>query len=142
MSETYDCLKLSNQLCFPLYAASREINRRYTPLLKELGLTYTQYIAMMVLWEEKKVTIGELCKKLFLDTGTLSPMLKGMEEKGYIRRIRDKADERVVNIEITKLGEDLKEKAVSIPAKIGSCINISKDESESLYKILYKLLDA
>ncbi len=136
----YDCLKLSNQLCFPLYAASREITRTYTPLLKQLGLTYTQYIALLVLWEEKSLTIGDLGRKLFLDTGTLSPMLKGMEEKGLISRIREKDDERVVKITVTQKGEALKEKAVSIPETVGSCLNLSNEEAEELYKILYKIL--
>ena len=107
---TYDCLLLKNQLCFPLYAASREILRKYTPLLKELDLTYTQYIVMMVLWEEKKLTVGELGKKLFLDTGTLSPLLKSMEKKMLLRRTRDCVDERIVMVDITEEGEALKEK--------------------------------
>ena len=128
----YDCLKLENQLCFPLYAASREILRKYTPLLKEIGLTYTQYIVMMVLWEKKSLTVGELGKMLYLDTGTLSPLLKSME--------RNSSDERIVEISITKEGEGLKEKAVSIPQKIGSCLNITKEQAKALYKILYNIL--
>ena len=138
--EKYDCLKLENQLCFPLYAASREILRMYTPLLKELDLTYTQYIAMMVLWEKGEVTVGEIGKKLFLDTGTLSPLLKSMEKKNLLKRTRDSKDERIVKIRITNEGEALKEKAAEIPSKIGSCVNLSKEEAESLYRILYKLL--
>lgn len=136
----YDCLKLENQLCFPLYAASREILRMYTPLLKELDLTYTQYIAMMVLWEKNEVTVGEIGKKLFLDTGTLSPLLKSMEKKNLLKRTRDSKDERIVKIRITNEGEALKEKAAEIPSKIGSCVNLSKEDSESLYRILYKIL--
>lgn len=136
----YDCLKLENQLCFPLYAASREILRKYTPLLKEIGLTYTQYIVMMVLWEKKSLTVGELGKMLYLDTGTLSPLLKSMEKKSLIKRERNSSDERIVEISITKEGEGLKEKAVSIPQKIGSCLNITKEQAESLYKILYNIL--
>ena len=138
--ENYSCLKLENQLCFPLYAASREILRNYTPLLKELDLTYTQYIVLMVLWEEKEVTVGDLGKKLFLDTGTLSPLLKSMEKKSLLCRKRDKTDERIVKITITDEGEMLREKAVSIPQKIGGCLNISTEEAQSLYKILYKIL--
>lgn len=136
----YDCLLLKNQLCFPLYAASREILRRYTPFLKELDLTYTQYIVMMVLWEEKKLNVGDLGKKLFLDTGTLSPLLKAMEKKNLLRRTRDSVDERIVRIEITAEGEALKEKAVSIPAEMGKCMTLSEDEAKSLYSILYKIL--
>ena len=138
--EDYDCLKLENQLCFPLYAASREILRKYTPLLKEIGLTYTQYIVMMVLWEKKSLTVGELGKMLYLDTGTLSPLLKSMEKKSLIKRERNSSDERIVEISITKEGEGLKEKAVSIPQKIGSCLNITKEQAKALYKILYNIL--
>lgn len=138
----YDCLKLENQLCFPLYAASREILRMYTPLLKEIDLTYTQYIVMMVMWEKKTVTVGEIGKILYLDTGTLSPLLKSMEKKSLIKRQRNSLDERIVEISITEEGEKLKEKAASIPQKIGSCIKLSKDQSEFLYKTLYALLNA
>ena len=138
----YDCLLLKNQLCFPLYAASREILRRYTPFLKVLDLTYTQYIVMMVLWEEKKLNVGDLGKKLFLDTGTLSPLLKAMEKKNLLRRTRDSVDERIVRIEITAEGEALREKAVSIPAEMGKCMTLSEDEAKSLYSILYKILGA
>lgn len=136
----YDCLKLENQLCFPLYAASREILRMYTPVLKELDLTYTQYIVMMVLWEKSELTVGELGKKLFLDTGTLSPLLKSMEKKSLLCRTRDKTDERIVKIAITEKGEKLKEQAVSIPEKLGGCLKISNDEAKFLYTTLYKLL--
>ena len=101
----YDTLKLENQLCFPLYAASREIIKKYRPYLDELGLTYTQYIAMMVFWEQKKITVKELGEKLYLDSGTLTPMLKNLEAKGFVRRYRDKDDERVLNVEITQEGE-------------------------------------
>ena len=138
--ENYDCLKLENQLCFPLYAASREILRLYTPLLKKLDLTYTQYIVMMVLWEEKEITVGELGKKLFLDTGTLSPLLKSMEKKSLLSRKRDSKDERIVKILITEEGENLRQKALSVPEKIGRCLNISPEESKTLYEILYKIL--
>ena len=138
--EKFDCLKLENQLCFPLYAASREILRKYTPFLREIGLTYTQYIVMMVMWEHKKLNIGELGNYLFLDTGTLSPLLKSMEEKGLVTRTRQKNDERVVLIEITEKGENLKEKAVKIPEQMSSCISLSRDDAESLYRILYKIL--
>ena len=138
--DDYECLRLRNQLCFPLYAASREIVRKYTPLLKELGLTYTQYIVMMVLWEEKEIAVGELGKKLFLDTGTLSPLLKAMEKKTLLRRTRDGGDERIVKIAITAEGEALKEKARAIPPKIGSCISITAEDAATLYRILYSIL--
>ncbi|MBQ7158075.1 MAG: MarR family transcriptional regulator [Treponema sp.] len=138
--EKYDSLKLKNQLCFPLYAASREILRKYTPFLKDLHLTYTQYIVMMVMWEEKSLTVGDLGKKLYLDTGTLSPLLKAMEEKGLIARSREKNDERVVIVSITPEGEALREKAVTVPEQIGKCINLSPEEAKVLYGILYKLI--
>lgn len=138
--DKYDCLKLSNQLCFPLYAASREILRHYTPLLKELDLTYTQYIVMLVLWEKGEQTIGDLCKALYLDTGTISPMLKGMEEKKLLTRHREKTDSRVVKIKITEEGKKLKEKAVAVPVQMTTCLNLEKEEATLLYKLLYKIL--
>lgn len=138
---TYESLLLKNQLCFPLYAASREIVRKYTPFLKELDLTYTQYIVMMVLWEEKEIAVGELGKKLFLDSGTLSPLLKAMEQKKLLCRTRDSADERIVKVSITESGEALKEKARTIPERISSCISITKEDAVALYRILYKLLE-
>ena len=138
--KNYDSLKLKNQLCFPLYAASREVLRKYTPLLRELKLTYTQYIVMMVLWERHEATVSDLCKQLYLDSGTLSPLLRSMEEKGFVSRSRDKSDERVVKIVLTEAGEALKERAVTVPTQIGSCLNITADEAKTLYSILYKLL--
>ena len=138
--ENYECLKLDNQLCFPLYAASREILRLYTPLLSPLDLTYTQYIVLMVLWEKENMTVGELGKKLFLDTGTLSPLLKSMEKKNLVKRERAKQDERVVTIAITQEGMSLKEKAREIPLKVGNCLKVSPEEAEQLYRILYKIL--
>ena len=138
--ENYECLKLDNQLCFPLYAASREILRLYTPLLSPLDLTYTQYIVLMVLWEKENMTVGELGKKLFLDTGTLSPLLKSMEKKNLVKRERAKQDERVVTIAITQEGMSLKEKAREIPLKVGNCLKVSQEEAEQLYRILYKIL--
>ena len=138
--ENYDCLKLENQLCFPLYAASREILRKYTPLLKKLDLTYTQYIVMMVMWDKKTLTVGELGKSLYLDTGTLSPLLKAMEEKGMLTRSRDKNDERVVTVTITRKGEELREKALSVPEAVGKCLNLNPEEAKTLYTLLYKIL--
>ncbi len=139
-NQDFECLKLKNQLCFPLYAASRDILRRYTPFLKKINLTYTQYIVMMVMWEHKKLNIGELGEFLFLDTGTLSPLLKSMEEKKLITRTRQKNDERVVVVEITDFGEELKLKAVEIPKKMGECVDITEEEAKNLYATLYKVL--
>lgn len=138
--KNYESLMLKNQLCFPLYAASREIMRKYTPILKKLNLTYTQYIVMMVMWEHKSLKVGEISKCLYLDTGTLSPLLKSMEEKGLVKRVRDKNDERVVTISITKEGEALKEQALSVPEEMGKCLNITLEEAKSLYEILYKII--
>lgn len=136
----YDALKLDNQLCFPLYAVSKEIVRKYTPFLKEIDLTYTQYIVMMVMWEDRKITVKDLGKKLFLDSGTLTPLLKTLEKKGLVTRNRDEDDERVLLVSVTKEGMELREKAVGIPSKIGGCIDLSKEETIELYTILRKLL--
>ncbi|MCH5321098.1 MAG: MarR family transcriptional regulator [Eubacterium sp.] len=136
----YDGLKLENQLCFPLYACSKEIIKQYRPYLEKLDLTYTQYITMMVMWEEKKINVKELGKKLFLDSGTLTPVLKSLESKGYVSRSRSSEDERVLLIEITDSGEALKEKAVSVPNQIKNCVKLDFDEAMQLYQLLYKIL--
>jgi DNA-binding MarR family transcriptional regulator len=136
-----EILKLKNQLCFPLYAASKEVVNRYKPLLDEIGLTYTQYIAMMVLWEHKRVGVKELGQYLYLDSGTLTPLLKRLEGKGLVRRERSKEDERAVNIMLTESGERLKENAAKIPAQIGKCLPLSMEEAGMLYSLLYKLLE-
>lgn len=138
--DQYDTLRLENQLCFPLYAASREVIKRYHPYLTELGLTYTQYIAMMVFWAEGKISVKELGKKLFLDSGTLTPVLKSLEEKGYVKRCRSSEDERVLIVEITEAGEKLKERAVSVPEKIAGCVRLDSEEAMQLYRLLYKIL--
>ena len=134
-------LKLENQLCFPLYACSREIIKKYRPYLEELDLTYTQYIAMMVLWGEKKINVKELGKKLFLDSGTLTPVLKSLEAKGFVRRYRSTEDERVLLVEITESGEKLKEKAMYIPGKVADCVRLEPEEAAALYRTLYKILE-
>lgn len=135
-----DCLKLENQLCFPLYAASKEVIRRYKPLLDKVDLTYTQYIAMMVLWEENEINVKTLGEKLYLDSGTLTPLLKKLESKGYITRKRLDKDERNLDISITKKGLALQEKVKNVPEEIGKCVNLSEDEAKVLYNILYKIL--
>ncbi|MBE6885036.1 MAG: MarR family transcriptional regulator [Ruminococcaceae bacterium] len=137
----YDALKLGNQLCFPLYAASREVIKRYRPYLDALGITYTQYIAMMVFWEEKKINVKELGKKLFLDSGTLTPVLKSLEAKGYVKRYRLPEDERLLMVEITVEGEKLKEKAIEIPGKVAGCVKLDTAEALQLYSLLYKVLE-
>ncbi|MCR4729131.1 MAG: MarR family transcriptional regulator [Lachnospiraceae bacterium] len=137
----YDCLKLDNQLCFPLYVSAKEVVRRYKPFLDEIDLTYTQYITMMVMWEEKKLNSKTLGDRLFLDSGTFTPVLKKLEEKGLITRKRDAEDERNLMIEITDRGEALKEKAVMIPAKLGSCLKLEKEDAIALYGILRRFLE-
>ena len=136
-----ESMKLDSQLCFPLYAAARKITGLYTPYLKPLGITYTQYIMFLVLWEKDGITVGELCKRLRLDTGTVTPMLKNTEKQGLIRRTRSAEDERVVVLSLTEDGKALYKKAKSIPEKIGSCVKLGKEEAVELYKVLYKLLE-
>ena len=136
----YDALKLENQLCFPLYACSRSIVNLYTPFLKPLGLTYTQYIVFLVLWEQDGITVGELGAKLHLDNGTITPLLKKMQDKGYVTRERSKSDERVVIVSLTDEGRALREEAVKIPSAIGQCVPLEPDEAAALYELLYKVL--
>ena len=139
-SENFDSLKLENQLCFPLYACSRQVIRSYKPFLDKLDLTYTQYITMMVLWDKKQINVKELGEYLFLDSGTLTPLLKKLENKGYIERKRDAKDERNLNILITQKGIDLRIKAKEIPTQVGKCINLNEKEAIELYAILHKIL--
>lgn len=140
MSNKYDALKLDNQLCFPLYAVAKEIVRKYTPFLGEIDLTYTQYIVMMVMWEHKEVSVKELGQKVFLDSGTLTPLLKTLEKKGFVTRNRSSKDERVLVVSVTEEGMALREKAVNIPAQLGECINLEEEEAIQLYTIIRKLL--
>jgi DNA-binding MarR family transcriptional regulator len=140
MADNYNALKLENQLCFPLYACSKEVVKRYKPFLDKLDLTYTQYITMMALWEEKRINVKELGERLYLDSGTLTPLLKKLEAKGYIKRERSKSDERNLIVSITDRGDALKDDAVDIPTQMGSCVNLTSEEAQQLYRILYKLL--
>lgn len=142
MSEKkYDALKIENQLCFPLYACAREVVKRYTPFLDEIELTYTQYIVMMILWDKKSVTVKQLGQILYLDSGTLTPLLKKLEAKGYISRKRSETDERNLVVTISEQGEKLREKAVEVPGKISRCIALESEEAMMLYRLLYKLLE-
>lgn len=138
--DKYECLKLENQLCFPLYAASKEITKQYTPFLNEIDLTYTQYITMMVLWEHKQMNVKELGKYIYLDSGTMTPVLKKLEEKGLVTRQRSKEDERTLIVSITDAGEALKEKAVNVPSQLMGCLKLDREDSRKLYELLYKLL--
>ena len=136
-----EAMKLANQLCFPLYAAARNVIALYTPFLKPWGLTYTQYLVFLVLWERDGRTVGELCEALMLDSGTLSPLLKKMQQAGYIRRTRSEKDDRVVVISLTEAGRALQEQAKDIPAKVASCIALPPEKAQALYALLYELLD-
>lgn len=136
----YDALKIENQICFPLYACSREIIKQYKPFLDKIDLTYTQYITMMVLWEKKQLSAKELGNILFLDSGTLTPLLKKLESKGLLTRERSKEDERNLTVTVTEAGEVLKEQALEVPKQMAECSNLEPEEAAMLYKILYKLL--
>ena len=142
MSEKkYDVLKLSKQLCFPLYACSREMIKLYKPWLDELGLTYTQYITMMVLWEHHATTVKALGQELYLDSGTLTPLLKKLEEKGLVTRRRSEQDERNLIVTLTEKGEALREDALHIPAEMTKCVNLPKEDIRELYRMLYQMLE-
>lgn len=133
-------LKLENQLCFPLYACAKEVVRGYTPLLAPLGLTYTQYVAMMVLWEHRSIGVKEMGELLWLDSGTLTPMLKKMEQQGWLTRERSKEDERRVTITITPEGEELQQRAAEVPLRMAQCVKLESEEAIELYRLLNKLL--
>ena len=137
----YDALKIENQICCPLYACSREIIKQYKPFLDEIDLTYTQYIAMMVLWDKKTMNVKAMGEILYLDSCTLTPVLKKLEAKGLVTRQRSTTDERNLIVTITEEGETLKEKAVAVPAAIAECSNLEPEEAAMLYRILYKMLD-
>ena len=141
MEDKYEVLKLSKQLCFPLYACSREMIKLYKPWLDELGLTYTQYITMMVLWEHKAMTVKALGQELYLDSGTLTPLLKKLEEKGLVTRRRSDLDERNLIVTITESGEAMKDRALHIPAEMTKCVNLPKEDIRELYRMLHQLLE-
>jgi DNA-binding MarR family transcriptional regulator len=138
--DKYESLKLEKQLCFPLYACAKEIVRKYKPYLDEIDLTYTQYITMMVLWDKKKVNVKTLGQALYLDSGTLTPVLKKLEKKGYIKRERNAADERNLEVTITPEGEKLRDEALPVPEHMGACIHLSESEAALLYNLLYKII--
>lgn len=139
--EYAEMMKLDKQLCFPLYAAARNVSSLYTPFLKPLGLTYTQYLVFLVLWEKDDVPIGEIGERLMLDNGTLSPLLKKMELEGYIERDRCKDDERIVKIRLTQKGKALQEKVKDVPQKVAGCIDLPPAKANQLYDLLYELLE-
>ena len=141
MQDQYAALRLKNQLCFPLYAVSNLITRKYKPLLDRLDLTYTQYIVMMVLWEKKQMNEKSLCDALCLKSNTVTPLLKKLEEKEYIKKERDRSDERNLVITLTESGAALQDKALCIPQTIAQEFHLTREEAASLYQILYKMLD-
>ena len=140
MADRYEALKLENQLCFPLYACAKEIVKAYTPYLDALNLTYTQYITMMVLWEHKELRVKDVGKCLFLDSSTLTPLLKRLEEKGYVTRRRSEKDERDLLVTITEKGEALKEEAVTVPERLEACVAMEPQKAQMLYALLYEVL--
>ena len=138
--DKYDCLKLDNQLCFPLYACAKEVVRRYKPYLDEIGLTYTQYITMMVMWEHKSLSVKEVGRYLYLDSGTLTPVLKTLEKKGLLSRKRSPEDERNLVVSLTDEGRDLKKQAALIPEKMQNCMSLDKEDAMKLYELLHKMM--
>ncbi|MBP5428631.1 MAG: MarR family transcriptional regulator [Clostridia bacterium] len=141
MNDKYAAIRLKNQLCFPLYAVSNMITRKYKPLLDKIDLTYTQYIVMMVLWEEKQVNEKFLCEALCLKTNTITPLLQKLEDKGFIRKEKDKSDERNLVITLTESGEELKDKALCVPEAMAREFRLTEEEAALLYRVLYKMLD-
>lgn len=137
----YEMLKLDRQLCFPLYAVSKEIVRKYKPFLDEINLTYTQYITMMVLWEEKEILVKDMGEKLFLDSGTLTPVLNGLEKKGYAIRRRSETDKRDMYAVVTEKGLSIRDKASEIPAKLGACVPLDPEKATLLYQILHEMME-
>lgn len=136
----YDCLKLENQLCFPLYACSKAVTRHYKPFLDEFDLTYTQYITMMAMWEKKSASVKEIGECLYLDSGTLTPVINKLESKGYIVKRRSDDDARGVIVTVTEAGMKLRDKIIKVPAQMGGCVNLSENEGAELYRLLYKIL--
>ena len=141
MAGKYEALRLKNQLCFPLYAVSNIITRRYKPLLDKLDLTYTQYIVMMVLWEEQQVNEKLLCEALCLRSNTVTPLLKKLEDKGYIKKEKDKGDERNLVITLTVEGKKLQDEALCVPQTIAKEFRLTPQEAATLYAVLYKIID-
>ncbi|MBQ7240818.1 MAG: MarR family transcriptional regulator [Bacilli bacterium] len=140
MENKYESLALKNQLCFPIYLCSKEIIRKYTPILEELDLTYTQYIVMMYFWETGKSNLKDIGKTLLLDPSTLTPLVKKLEKKGYLTRVRSTVDERNLEIELTTKGKELEDKALTVPKRVEKCIDITEEEAKILYKLMYKII--
>jgi DNA-binding MarR family transcriptional regulator len=138
--DKYDCIRLENQICFPLYACAKEVVRQYRKPLERLGLTYTQYVVMMVLWEFGGMTEGELGRKVYLDSGTLAPLLKRLERQGYIARIRPETNERKLFVELTEAGDALRDQATEVPCEMEGCLKLAHDEMRQLKELLDKAI--
>lgn len=138
----YELLKLENQLCFPLYAAARKVTSLYTPYFRETGITYTQYLVFMALWEKSPLSVRELCRILYLDSGTLTPLIKKLEREGYLIKNRDPDDERVVVVSLTDKGYSLRDSVADVSEKVRGCMPLTSEEAVMLYRLLYKVLEA
>ena len=141
-TQSNTALLLDSQLCFPLYACAREVVKRYRPFLDDIGLTYTQYIAMMVLAETPRISPRPLGRRLFLDSGTLTPVLKRLETMGYVNRKRDEKDERNLIVTLTEAGQALKARAAFVPGQMAACIRMEPQDAMQLYTLLHRLLDS
>ena len=140
MSEKYEALKLDNQLCFPLYTASRLVIHRYQPMLKDLDITYPQYLVLMVLWEKDEVNLSTIAEKLQLQSNTLTPLLKRLQQRGFLERKRSETDERNIVITLTEKGKKLKDQACDVPGLLAEQIPLSMEEAKELYRLLYKMI--
>ncbi len=134
--------KLENQLCFPLYACARKIVNLYTPYLRKSGITYTQYLVLMVLWEQDGIPVGDLCRRLYLDCGTMTPLLKNLEKAGFLSRSRSREDERVVRVQLTERGKAMRSAIGDVPSCVGQSVPLNAAEAGELYRLLYKILNA
>ena len=141
MKYSDEVLRLSNQICFPLYASGKEIVRRYKPFLDKLDITYTQYLVLMVLWEKDHISVKEIGERLYLDSGTLTPLLYKLENRELIKKEKQPADERELIVSLTQKGKELKEEAKDVPPQIAKKVNLTQEEAKTLYTLLYKLLD-
>ena len=140
MNEEMTGMQLEEQLCFPLYACSREVIKRCRPELDALGLTYTQYIVMLVIWAEKTISVRDLGRRLYLDSGTLTPVLKTLEKNGLITRRRSQEDERVLMVTVTQQGMDIQPQAQKIPGVVTDSLGLTQEERAVLHTLLYKIL--
>lgn len=140
MEDKYEAIRLRNQLCFPIYLCSKELVCKYSEVLEEYNLTYTQYIAMLYIWEHGESNLKEMAKIMMLDASTLTPLLKKLEHKGFIKRARSPLDERNLVIQLTEEGKALQDRVIEVPQKMGKCLNLSEQEAKTLYELIYKVV--